>query len=86
MTVVAFRKNEKNAQIIEVDETKFKELIVLELTRKYHAGVKIKYIANKTGLCIATISKLVNGETPSPQVRTMMKIAKFLKIKIFMQI
>lgn len=86
MTVVAFRKNEKNAQIIEVDETKFKELIILELTRKYHTGVKLKYIANKTGLCVTTISKLVNGETPSPQVRTMMKIAKFLRIKIFIQI
>jgi DNA-binding phage protein len=84
--IVAFRKNEKNAEIIEVDEATFKTLIIQELVRKHRTGVRMYQIAKKTGLSMTTISKICCGETSSPHLRTIMKLAKFLKIKIFVQV
>lgn len=87
MVVVAFRDPKaQSSKLIEVTENTFENVIATALRQRVYAGTKIGTIADKTGLCHATVSKIICGDTRFPRMSTVIKLLKFLKFKMYIEV
>ncbi len=57
--------------------------IVSGIHEKLKHGIKIKHIADETGLSCQTISRLIYRETKSPRMMTIVILMKYLNYKLF---
>jgi transcriptional regulator with XRE-family HTH domain len=92
MSVVQFRETERTSirkakeqarQSEYVEYRKWRDLIQTEIMAFTNKGGTYKTISARTGLCVATISKLASKETVMPRMDTMYRVLTFLGYRLF---
>lgn len=82
MGVVAF-KPKTQAEKRRYEQARWINLIHNGLKVKRQQGVRLQDIAAATGLCSATISRFMSDEAKSPHMRTIVKLMRYLKYKLY---
>ena len=83
MTLAVRKKTNVVALQIKYDYDKWHELIRTEIREQVHRKVRMYHIAQETGLCVGTISRLVYGPTKYPRMDTIVRILTYLGYRLY---